>query len=108
MASNDILGSGMIRGIGPAYARRLVRAFGPAVFDVIEQQSERLREVDGIGAKRAERIVAGWTGHKVIREIMLFLHANGVGTSRAVRIFESEEPASTQVGITSSPSASSG
>jgi exodeoxyribonuclease V alpha subunit len=82
------LASGMIRGIGPTYARRLVRAFGEAVFDLIEQQPERLREVSGIGAKRAARIIAGWAEQKVIREIMLFLHANGVGTSRAVRIYK--------------------
>jgi exodeoxyribonuclease V alpha subunit len=74
------LASGMIRGIGPTYGRRLVRAFGEAVFDLIEQQPERLREVSGIGAKRAARIIAGWAEQKVIREIMLFLHANGVGT----------------------------
>ncbi len=59
-----------------------------AVFDVIEQEPDRLREVGGIGPKRAARIVAGWAEQKVIREIMLFLHANGVGTSRAVRIFK--------------------
>jgi exodeoxyribonuclease V alpha subunit len=82
------LGSGMIRGIGPVYAKRLVRGFGEAVFDLIEQQPERLREVSGIGAKRAERITAGWAEQKVIREIMLFLHANGVGTARAVRIYK--------------------
>jgi len=82
------LGSGMIRGIGPTYARALVRAFGDAVFDLIEQQPVRLREVTGIGMKRAQRIVAGWADQKAIREIMLFLHANGVGTSRAVRIYK--------------------
>ncbi len=82
------LGSGMIRGIGPTYARALVAAFGEAVFDLIEQQPARLREVTGIGVKRAARIVAGWADQKAIREIMLFLHANGVGTSRAVRIFK--------------------
>jgi len=82
------LGSGMIRGIGPVYARALVRAFGDAVFELIEQEPGRLREVTGIGAKRAQRIVAGWADQKAIREIMLFLHANGVGTSRAVRIFK--------------------
>ena len=64
------------------------RAFGEAVFDVIEQQPERLREIDGIGPKRAERIVAGWAEQKVVREIMLFLHTHGVGTSRAVRIYK--------------------
>ncbi len=82
------LGSGMIRGIGPVYAKKLVQAFGDAVFDLIEQQPQRLREVTGIGAKRAGRIVAGWADQKAIREIMLFLHAHGVGTSRAVRIFK--------------------
>ena len=82
------LGSGMIRGIGPVYAKKLVRAFGEKVFDVIEAEPDRLREVTGIGPKRAERIVAGWSEQKVIREIMIFLHANGVGTSRAVRIYK--------------------
>src|ERR1700742_1598038 len=82
------LGSGMIRGIGPVYAKKLVRAFAEAVFDVIEQEPSRLREVTGIGPKRAERIIAGWAEQKVIREIMLFLHSNGVGTSRAVRIYK--------------------
>jgi exodeoxyribonuclease V alpha subunit len=82
------LASGMIKGIGPVYAKKLVQAFGEAVFDTIEQEPERLREVIGIGPKRAERIVKGWADQKVIREIMLFLHSHGVGTSRAVRIFK--------------------
>ena len=82
------LGSGMIRGIGSVYARKLVRAFREDVFELIEQRPDRLREVTGIGPKRAARIVAGWTEQKVIREIMLFLHAHGVGTSRAVRIYK--------------------
>ena len=73
---------------GPIYAKKLVRAFGETVFEVIEQEPGRLREVTGIGPKRAERIIAGWTEQKVIREIMLFLHSNGVGTSRAVRIYK--------------------
>src|SRR3974390_1640875 len=74
------LGSGMIRGIGPIYAKKLVRAFGEAGVDVIEQEPPRLRQVTGIGPKRAERIIAGWAEQKVIREIMLFLHSNGVST----------------------------
>lgn len=82
------LGSGMIRGIGPVYAKKLVRAFGVQVFDIIEAEPERLREVTGIGPKRAEGIVAGWAEQRIIREIMIFLHANGVGTSRAVRIYK--------------------
>jgi len=82
------LGSGLIRGIGPVYAKRLVRAFGDGVFDLIEQQPERLRDVAGIGARRAAQIVTGWAEQKVVREIMLFLHAHGVGTARAVRIYK--------------------
>ena len=82
------LGSGMIKGIGPIYAKKLVQAFGEDVFDTIEQSPERLREVVGIGPKRADRIRRGWADQKVIREIMLFLHSHGVGTSRAVRIFK--------------------
>ena len=81
------LGSGMIRGIGPVYARKLVRAFGEEVFDVIEAEPERLREVNGIGRVRAGRITDAWAEQKVVREIMVFLHSHGVGTARAVRIF---------------------
>ena len=82
------LGSGMIRGIGPVYAKKLVRAFGERVFDVIEAEPGRLREVDGIGPVRAERITTAWAEQKAVREIMMFLHGHGVGTSRAVRIFK--------------------
>src|SRR5258708_37767649 len=78
----------MIRGIGPVYAKKMVRAFGEKVFDVIEAGPDRLREVDGIGAVRAGRITAAWSEQKAVREIMLFLHAHGVGTARAVRIFK--------------------
>src|SRR6266478_3962252 len=82
------LGSGMIRGIGPIYAKKLVRAFGDKVFDTIEGEPERLREVTGIGPVRAGRITAAWAEQKVVREIMVFLHSNGVGTARAVRIYK--------------------
>ena len=82
------LASGMIRGIGPAYAKKLLRAFGEKVFDVIETKADRLREVDGIGPVRAGRIVAAWAEQKMVREIMVFLHSHGVGTARAVRIFK--------------------
>jgi exodeoxyribonuclease V alpha subunit len=82
------LSSGMIRGIGPVYAKKLVRAFAEKVFDVIEAEPDRLREVDGIGPVRAQRIVAAWAEQKVVREIMVFLHSHGVGAARAVRIFK--------------------
>ena len=78
----------MVKGIGPVYAKRLAEAFGTDVFDVIEQTPARLREVAGIGEKRARKITSGWADQKVIREIMVFLHAHGVSTSRAVRIFK--------------------
>ncbi len=82
------LASGMIRGIGPVYAKKLLRAFGDKVFDVIEGEPDRLREVDGIGPVRAGRITAAWAEQKVVREIMVFLHSHGVGTARAVRIYK--------------------
>ena len=82
------LGSGMIRGIGPVYAKKLIKAFGEKVFDIIEAEPNRLREVTGIGQVRARRITDGWAEQKIIREIMVFLHSHGVGTARAVRIFK--------------------
>ncbi|MDT8854856.1 ATP-dependent RecD-like DNA helicase [Paracoccaceae bacterium Fryx2] len=82
------LGSGMIRGIGPTYAKRMVKLFGKDVFDIIEAAPERLREVEGIGAMRAAKITSAWADQKIIREIMVFLHEHGVGTARAVRIFK--------------------
>ena len=81
------LGSGMIRGIGPEMADRLVKAFGKDVFDVIEEEPERLTEVQGIGRKRREMIAGAWEEQKKVRSIMLFLHSHGVGSSRAHRIY---------------------
>ena len=82
------LSSGMIRGVGPVYAKKLVRAFGDKVFDVIEATPDRLREIDGIGPVRVSSILAAWAEQKAVREIMVFLHCHGVGTARAVRIFK--------------------
>jgi exodeoxyribonuclease V alpha subunit len=82
------LSSGMIRGVGPVYAKKLVRAFGEKVFDIIETTPDRLREVDGIGPVRAASILTAWAEQKAVREIMIFLHSHGVGTARAVRIFK--------------------
>ncbi len=80
------LGSGMVKGIGPVYARKLVHRFGEKIFNVIEQHSARLEEVEGIGPQRRRRIKSAWAEQKVVREIMVFLHSQGVSTSRAVRI----------------------
>jgi len=82
------LGSGMVKGIGPVNAQKLVAKFGEQIFVIIEQSSARLEEVDGIGPKRRQKIKAAWSEQKVIRQIMVFLHSNGVSTSRAVRIFK--------------------
>ncbi len=82
------LGSGMVRGIGPVLAKRIVGVFGEGTFEVIEASPEKLREVPGIGEFRAGKIAAGWAEQKAVRDIMVFLHSHGVGTSRAVRIFK--------------------
>ena len=82
------LGSGMVKGIGPVYAKKLVDKFAEDIFNIIETASARLEELDGIGPKRRKRIKDAWAEQKVIRQIMVFLHSNGVSTSRAVRIYK--------------------
>ena len=82
------LGSGMVKGIGPTYAKKLVEKFGEKIFDIIEADSGRLEEVEGIGPMRRRRIKDAWAEQRVIRDIMVFLHSNGVSTSRAVRIYK--------------------
>ncbi len=82
------LGSGMVKGIGPHFAKKLVQAFGEGVFDIIEHTPDRLTELEGIGPKRRERITGAWAEQKVIRAIMVFLQSHGVGTARAVRIYK--------------------
>ncbi|MGA7770195.1 MAG: helix-hairpin-helix domain-containing protein [Candidatus Sulfotelmatobacter sp.] len=82
------LGSGLVKGIGPILAKKLVGRFGAEVLAVIEKRAAELQTVDGIGPKRRERIAHAWLEAKQVREIMLFLHSHGVSTSRAVRIFK--------------------
>jgi exodeoxyribonuclease V alpha subunit len=82
------LGSGMVKGIGPIYAKKLVAHFGEKIFDIIEKESGRLLDIEGIGPERRRRIKEAWAEQKVIRDIMVFLHSNGVSTSRAVRIYK--------------------
>jgi exodeoxyribonuclease V alpha subunit len=82
------LGSGMVKGIGPIYAKKLVQRFGEKIFAIIENESGRLEDVEGIGPQRRRRIKDAWAEQKVVREIMVFLHSNGVSTSRAVRIYK--------------------
>jgi exodeoxyribonuclease V alpha subunit len=82
------LGSGLIKGIGKFFAKKLVQVFGMEVFDIIENSAKRLTEVDGIGKIRAERIARSFADQKVVREIMVFLQSNGVSTARATRIYK--------------------
>ena len=82
------LGGGLVKGIGPVLAKKLVERFGAEVLGIIENRTAELQTVDGIGPKRRERIESAWRQAKQVREIMLFLHSHGVSTSRAVRIFK--------------------
>ena len=82
------LASGLIKGIGPAFAGRLVKHFGQQVLDTIEQNPGRLIEVEGIGKVRQEKITTAWQEQRIIREIMVFLHSHNVSTSRAFRIYK--------------------
>ncbi|NLI77626.1 MAG: ATP-dependent RecD-like DNA helicase [Candidatus Riflebacteria bacterium] len=83
------LGSGMIKGIGPVTARRLVATFGLETLDVIERQGDRLTECPGIGPSRAERIALGWAQQKAVQDVMIFLQGHGISPAYAVRIFRS-------------------
>lgn len=82
------LASGMVKGIGPIYAKRLIARFGEELFEVIEKTPNSLEQIEGIGPKRKLKIVTAWSDQVAIREIMLFLHSHGLGTSRAVRIYK--------------------
>jgi exodeoxyribonuclease V alpha subunit len=82
------LGSGMIKGIGPVFAKRLVEAFGEGTLRVIEETPGRLAEVEGIGPIRQQRITAAWAEQREIREVMLFLQGHGVSPAFAVKIFK--------------------
>ncbi|MEI7635086.1 MAG: ATP-dependent RecD-like DNA helicase [bacterium] len=87
-AIEKYLSSGLVRGIGAAYAKRLVRHFGAELFSVIDAQPERLREVEGIGAKRSEMIRQGWSEHRALRDIIMFLQQHGMTQTFAARIYK--------------------
>lgn len=82
------LGSGLIKGIGPVFAKRLVEAFGAETLKVIEEAPGRLAEVEGIGPIRQQRITTAWAEQREIREVMLFLQGHGVSSTYAVKIFK--------------------
>lgn len=91
------LGSGLIKGIGPRIADRIVEHFGLDTLDVIEGEPKRLIEVPGLGPKRTKLIGAAWEEQKAIKEVMVFLQGVGVSTSIAVRIYKKYGDASISV-----------
>jgi exodeoxyribonuclease V alpha subunit len=88
------LGSGMIKGIGPRFAERIVELFKEETFNVIESTPERLLEVTGIGEDRKQKITTAWKEQKQVKEIMVFLHGHGVSTNLAVKIYKTYGDAS--------------
>ncbi len=82
------LGSGLIKGVGSATAKRIVAYFGADTLEVLEQQSERLAEVPGISQKRVKLIQAAWAEQRAIKDVMLFLQSHGISTAYAVKIFK--------------------
>src|ERR1700730_14830162 len=91
------LGSGLIKGIGPVMAERMVAHFGVDIMHIIEDSPARLIEVDGLGPKRTAMIAAAWAEQKAIKEVMIFLQGVGVSTSLAVRIYKKYGDASISV-----------
>ena len=91
------LGSGLVKGIGPVFAQRIVGHFGLDTLRVIEEEPGRLIEVPGLGPKRTAKITAAWEEQKAIKEVMVFLQGVGVSTSLAVRIFKKYADASISV-----------
>ena len=91
------LGSGLIKGIGPKMAERIVDHFGQATLEVIEQAPGRLVEVPGLGPKRTGMITAAWEEQKAIKEVMVFLQGVGVSTSLAVRIYKTYQDQAIEV-----------
>jgi exodeoxyribonuclease V alpha subunit len=82
------LGSGLIKGLGPVMAGRIVEKFGKNTLDIIDQHTDRLAEIHGIGKKRIAEIAKAWDDQKEIREVMIFLQAQGVGSGYATKIFK--------------------
>ncbi|MCD6401288.1 MAG: ATP-dependent RecD-like DNA helicase [Anaerolineales bacterium] len=82
------LGSGLIKGIGPKLAERIVQCFGEQTLTIIEHDPDRLSEVPDIGPKRIKIIITAWEEQKHVKDIMLFLHAHAISTNLAVKIYK--------------------
>ena len=85
------LGSGLIKGVGPKFAKRIVQKFGVETFTIIEDNVELLIDVEGIGNKRVQMIAESWAKQKEVKNVMLFLQENGVSTSYAAKIYKQYE-----------------
>lgn len=82
------LGSGLIKGIGSVYAKKIVAKFGEETLNIIEEDIQRLSEVDGIGKKRIDLIAKSWEKQKDVKDIMVFLQGNGVSSAYAAKIYK--------------------
>src|SRR3989338_2302086 len=82
------LGSGLIKGVGPVMAKRVVKKFGLNTLDIIENDIESLKKVEGIGKKRIEMIACAWNEQKGVRDVMIFLQSNGVSPAYSAKIFK--------------------
>jgi len=91
------LGSGLIKGIGPVMAKRIVKKFGQETLAIIEHDSNQLSGVEGIGEKRIEMIRDAWAAQKEIREVMIFLQSHGVSSGYAAKIFKQYKDRSIEV-----------
>ena len=87
-ALEKYLGSGLIKGVGPKTAKKIVKHFGEKTLQIFEEEIERLTEVEGIATKKLETITEAWREHRMIRDVMIFLQGHGISTLFAVRIYK--------------------
>src|SRR5206468_528394 len=86
------LGSGLIKGIGPHYAKKIVDVFGEKTLAVIDESPSFLKQIKGLGPRRLQRIRDSWQTQRNVRDLMVFLHSHGVGASRVMRIYRTYGP----------------
>ncbi len=91
------LGSGLIKGIGPSIAEKIVSLFGADAFEILDSHPERLIEIEGVGEKKAAAIHEAWLEQREVRGVMLFLQSHGIGTGYALRVFRHYGSASVRV-----------
>lgn len=87
IAITKYLGSGLIRGIGPGYAKRIVALFGQNTLNIIDSEPEKLRDVPGLGTKRREKLISTWAEQRIVRDVMIFLQKYGISPTYSQKIF---------------------